>query len=112
MTKAAFTSAQSADNRVAKVQWKELVNILEKNYSIKSINKDEVFLNIPGEEKADIEISLLPASDEPFKIQLWYFKLNSNNSDDPNRKSRGSLTGTIMAIDEFLNAVKLQKKYG
>ena len=31
MTKLAFSSAERADKRIAKIQWEELIKILEKN---------------------------------------------------------------------------------
>lgn len=112
MTKVAFNSAQRADKRIAKIQWEELIKILEKNYSIKTLNKDEVYLNIPGEEVADIEILLLPPSNTPFRVQLWNFKLNPLNDDEPHVKRCSSVSETILAIDELIRAYKLQKRHG
>lgn len=112
MTKKAYYKAESVDKRIAKEQWAALVQILEDNYSIKSRGDEELFLNIPNEDEADIEIFLSgsPAV-HTFHVQLWYFTLPENYQ-HLRVGNLDTLRSVIMHIDEVLRLVKAIRKYG
>lgn len=111
MTKKAVRKAESV-NKIAKEQWAALVEILEDNYSIKSRGNEELFLSIPNEDEADIEVFLSgsPAV-HTFHVQLWYFDL-PDNYQHLRVKNLDTLRSVIMHIDEVLKAVKNIRKYG
>ena len=112
MSKVAWSKAQAADRRIVKSQWGELVKILQSNYEIKTLNKTEVFLKVPGEDTADIEIFVAdPPVVDPFHVQLWYFQLENNDSGIQSGTC-SSVSEVIRRIDDIMKAVKVQKKYG
>lgn len=112
MSKVAWNRAQAADKRIGKIQWSELVKILESNYDIKALNRSDVFLRVPGEDKADIEIYYAgPPAVDPFHVQLWYFDLSSNDTDFQ-KGTCTSVSDVILRVDNILRAVKAKKKYG
>ena len=112
MTKKAFSKAESVDKRISKEQWTKLVEILEENYSVKSKGENEIFLNIPNEAKADIEIFLSgsPAV-HTFHVQLWYFDLPENFK-HLRVGQLYTLRSVISHIDELLRTVKGIRKFG
>ncbi|MGO1356303.1 hypothetical protein [Alkalibacterium gilvum] len=103
MTKKAFTKAQSKDYQNAKQQWLELVRLLEDNYSIKSKGKNEIYIKIPNEEAADIEILLNGLhSFHNYSAKLWYARLPEN------RKSlQGAEIDTLQGVIEYIDKVLL-----
>ncbi|WP_034551669.1 hypothetical protein [Carnobacterium funditum] len=106
MTKKAFRSAQAHDYNNAKKQWIELVKILEANYSIKEKGSQEIFLNIPNERKADIEILLSSRiSTTNYRVQLWYLDLPENRK-QLEVAQLNTLQDVIAHVDELLNVIK------
>lgn len=110
MTKKAFKQADSADKKISKQQWELLVKILEENYTIKTKNKDAIFLKIPNEGKADIEIFLSgsPAV-HTFHVQLWYFDLPENYQ-HLQVAHLDTIRSVIMQVDNILDIVRSIKK--
>lgn len=106
MTKKAYLSAQAKDYKNAKEQWLELVKILEANYSIKNKGNHEIFLNVPKEEVADIEVYLNGlVSPNTYSIQLWYLQLPFEY-ESLQAVELNTLQGVIDHIDKLLMLVK------
>lgn len=106
MTKAAFSKAQSKDKKISKLQWVELVSILKENYIVKSEGNEEIFLKVPSDEKADIEVFLIgPPGVNTFHVQLWNYRL-PENFESLQVVSLKTLTQVIMHIDKLLDTVR------
>lgn len=106
MTKKAYLSAQAKDYKNAKEQWLELVKILEANYSIKKKGNHEIFLNVPKEEVADIEVYLNGlVSPNTYSVQLWYLQLPFEY-ESLQAVELNTLQGVIDHIDKLLMLVK------
>lgn len=109
MTKKAYLKAQSKDWKNAKQQWKELLQILHENYKIKQEGNNEIFLNVPKQSEADIEIFLIgKGSLEKYHVQLWNYVFEGENQ--MRSKRLYTLTGVINYVDSLLEAVRMNEK--
>ena len=112
MTAKAYDLALAKDYKFSKLQWEELVKILEDNYLVKAKDTTGIYLNIPKEDKADIEILKgLKYSTFTFRVELWCYKL----PEDWKHLQCGefhTLSEVISRINSILQAVKFQSKYG
>lgn len=106
MTAKSFNKAKLKDKEISKQQWNELVEILEEEYTIKSKGEEEIFLEVPKDKEADIEIYLIGSIGvHTFHVELWEFDL-------PERfkylrfAQLDTLSAVIMHIDDILGAVK------
>lgn len=109
MTKKAYLKAQSKDWKNAKQQWKELLEILHENYKVKLEGNNEIFLNVPKQDEADIEIFLTSKqSVEKYHVQLWNYVFEDENQ--MRSKRLYTLTGVINYVDSLLEAVRMNEK--
>lgn len=79
-----YKLAGKYDVEVSHMIWEALKEaIRSSNIEIASENRDEMFLKIPGEDKADIELYRLDGFQDTgyVKINLWYYKFVNFRSD-------------------------------
>lgn len=106
MTKVAWRSAKSKDVKHDREKFKDLVKILQKHYSIKEIGHNAVYLHLPNELEADIEILFMSASVNKFRVELWYFETINTGFKFNQEYSCHNIADVIHAIDTILSNVK------
>ena len=104
MTKIAWSKAASIDYKYTKQMWKDLCDILEQHYKIKSITENEVFLHIPKSDRFDIEI--YPGGKQSvhkFSIHVWDLRNGERiGSKVIHHKEVDSLSHVVIEIDDII----------
>ena len=106
MTRKAYEKAISLQKKINKQTWQALQEIVRNNYDLKIDSDNEMYIRIPGENNADIEIIPSTQGYNFAHIELWYFngieKINNNCG-------VYTLAAAIERIDGILRTVKNHK---
>lgn len=106
MTKKAYEKAISLQKKINKQSWQALQEIVRNNYDLKIDSDNEMYIRIPGEDKADIEIIPSTQGYNFARIQLWYF---SELEEIDNQCEISTLPDAVDRIDLILHSVKKYK---
>lgn len=107
MTRRAYEQARARDKEHYKTLWQSLVKIIQANYPIKVQGDHELFIRIPKQEMADIEVFL---RDDGFHVQLWYYELPNDMAIKHSSDIVKSATDAIDRIDALKEAVRITER--
>ena len=111
-----FIKSLTFEKQIAEQKWNKLKEMIKlSGVAIKSIEGDTIFLDIEGEDKADIEMFLAHTSFGDFvHIQLWYYTFNSENMRNKHYGKNhryNDIPSAINYINSIYEDIKMDKRY-
>lgn len=108
MSVKAYNKAKTIDKRMYKELWQELKELIAKEYEVRAMGEDELFIKIKGEKTADIEV--FPTNDY-IHVQLWYYDLPEHLAKRHEENYFYTASGVINEINSIEYSIKQARKY-
>lgn len=108
MSRKAYDKARTIDKRTYKQLWQELKELIVKEYEVRVMKEDELFISIAGEETADIEVF---RGNDYIHVQLWYYDLPEHLAKKHEQHQFKTATDVINEIDHINCSIKEAKKH-
>ncbi|MCJ0960918.1 hypothetical protein MTW73_11200 [Staphylococcus haemolyticus] len=103
-----FNKGYTFERKAAREKWLKLVELLkETDLTIKNESEtgNEMFISIPGEDIADIELYFKPEINGEFvHIQLWYYRFNLSALDQKHNEKNHNFKSLHEAM-EYINSI-------